>query len=248
MEKAPVRTISIYAEEERPMTTINIYADESRHLDPNDASMIIGALWLDKEYVKEFSDKIRLLRNKHGMPKTWEIKWAKVSDSKKEYYLDLLRLFFDDESVNYRAIIIPKEKLRYGKCNGDFYYKAQYMMLANITRQKFAKFKIYLDFKDSWSYTRSQELIKYLQIDRRNPSDQYSAQPIKSSESLILQLSDLITGAVGMANSGNSSKVRAKNEAVSLIEDLANQKLTVQTPYNVDKFNLFKWHEEGWGK
>jgi len=228
--------------------TINIYADESRHLDPKDTSMVIGAIWLEKTDVKAFSDKIRLLKNKHSISASWEIKWAKVSESKKGYYLDLVRLLFNDESVRYRAIIIPKDKLIYDKCNGDFYYKAQYMMLANITRRNHARFKIYLDYKDSWSHIRCQELVKYLSIDHRNPSDRFDAQPIRSNESLIMQLSDLITGAVGMANNGNSSRVQAKQEVVALIEELSNQKLTVQTPYSVDKFNLFKWREEGWDK
>ncbi|GHU52457.1 hypothetical protein FACS1894132_02130 [Clostridia bacterium] len=232
---------------EDTIKTINIYADESRHIDPNDSSMVIGALWLEKENVKEFSDKIRLLKKRYNIPAKREIKWAKVSGSKKEYYLDLIRLFFDYEAAKYRAIIIPKDKVVYDKCNGEFYYKALYMTLANITRQNVAKFRIYVDYKDSWSHIRSKELVKFLTKDHRNPSSQYDAQPIRSNESLIMQLSDLITGAVGMANN-EYSKVEAKRDIAELLATLANQELTAQTPYNVDKFNLFKWHAEGWDK
>ena len=78
--------------------TINVYADESRHLDPSDSRMVIGGVWTEREYVKKFSDKIKLIKRKHGIPAKREIKWTKVSEAKRDYYLDLIRLFFDDEN------------------------------------------------------------------------------------------------------------------------------------------------------
>jgi hypothetical protein len=228
---------------------INVYSDESRHLGLADNYMIIGGIWIDKQYIKEFAGKVKLIKAKHNIPRHWEIKWAKISESKKEYYLDLVRLFFDYEMVNYRAIVIPKDKAEeYNKVGGDFYYKMQYTMLANIIRKTIADYKIFLDYKDSWSDKQSKKMAEYLSNDHHHNGRTFTVQPIRSCESVHLQMADLITGAVGAANNGNANKVRAKQEIIAKIENLAHQKLTDQTPYEVDKFNLFRWHDEGWDK
>lgn len=226
--------------------TINIYSDESRHLKGQGPNMIIGGIWCRSDHVQAVSDKVALIKHKHGIPVRREIKWTKVSNSKLAYYQDLVRLFFEDDHLYFRAIVIPVENLHheaFEQSPEDFYYKMQYVMLTNIVRKREASFKIYLDYKDTWSYARSQKLANYLSNKMEFSSRDFAAQPVRSYESSLLQLADLFIGAVGAKN--NSLPIgQAKTALIQAIQDQAFQNLDVQTPYGVDKFNVFKWHPQ----
>ena len=226
-----------------------IYSDESSHLGKSSDFMIIGAIWCSVNEVRNFTDKIKLLREKHGIPRHWETKWTKISGAKEQYYLDLVRAFFNEEGVNYRAIIIPTEGLNHDlhkQTEDEFYYKAQYMMLKNVVEKLSTKerkiFRIFLDYKDAWSDTRSKKLAEYLKHTRNFTQNEFTCQPIRSDESIMIQMADFLTGAIASANNKPDTNVQAKRSVIDLMEELSGQKLTDKTPYGIDKFNLFRWH------
>jgi hypothetical protein len=222
---------------------INVYSDESRHLKGQGPNMVIGSVWCDSNHVQAVSDKVALIKQKHGIPTRREIKWTKVSDSKLEYYKDLVKLFFEDDDLYFRAIVVPMENLQheaFEQSNEDFYYKMQFVMLTNIVRKRDASFKIYLDYKDSWSYSRSQHLARYLSNKVEFSARNFSSQPVRSYESSLLQLADLFIGAVGAKNN-HLELGHAKTSIIYTIQDQAFQNLDAQTPAGVDKFNIFKW-------
>ena len=65
-------------------------------------------------------------------------------------------------------------------------------------------------------------------------------QPIKSEESYILQLADVLIGALQYNKNGlNTSD--AKVEIVKLISDNVIEGLDETTPYNKKKFNILLW-------
>lgn len=226
-----------------------IYADESSHLGES-PFMVIGAVWCNKNEVRNFTDKIKMLKTKYGIPEKVEIKWAKISGSKEEYYTELVNTFFGEEGVNFRAIVIPTEGLNhelYNQTEDEFYYKAQYMMLKNIVSKLSSNdektFRIFLDYKDSWSDTRSKKLADYLQNTKILSNNTFNCQPVRSEQSVLIQMADLLTGAVASANNNPNKKVLAKQNVIKAIEEKAGQKLTDKTPYGVDKFNIFRWHD-----
>ena len=75
-------------------TEYNFYCDESLHL-PNDGSkiMVLGGIWCPKNKVKSINRDIRDIKRKHNIHH--EMKWVKVSESKKDAYLDLVQYFFE---------------------------------------------------------------------------------------------------------------------------------------------------------
>ena len=206
--------------------------------------MVVGSMWCSSDQVTEIKDRISLIKRKHAIPSHREIKWTKVSKAKQEYYEDLVKLFFEIEGLNFRATVIPTGQLQHDLFNQsveDFYYKMQYTMLTNIVRKRVGNFKIYLDYKDTWSHVRSQKLVEYLRkkvdfIDRS-----FSAQPIRSYESSIIQLADLFIGAVAAKNGGYVAGHTAKAALIKIIEEEASQQLNIQSPYGVDKFNILLW-------
>ena len=180
-----------------------------------------------------------------NIPRKDEIKWAKVSNSRKEYYRDLIRLFFNDNDMRYRAIVINKKMLDHEKFEqtaDDFYYKAQYLMIKNIVLRNRALYKIYLDYKDAYSPSRCNNLKDYLTNTFALSNSLFYCQPIRSYESSLIQMADLITGAIAARNNGGNN-VAAKNELADLIEELSGQKLTDKTDARVEKFNIFRWHD-----
>lgn len=96
----------------------NIYCDESCHLE-NDHKhiMVLGAVKCERTNKKQIVNDIRKLKLKHNINKFCEVKWAKVSPSKIEFYKELVNYFFDNKYMMFRAVFIDKTKINHQKFN-----------------------------------------------------------------------------------------------------------------------------------
>jgi desulfoferrodoxin (superoxide reductase-like protein) len=237
---------------------INIYCDESSHLE-NDLStvMVLGGIACNKKHVPEISQKIREVKAKHGMKlpdansRGFEIKWVKVSPSKIKFYEDLIELFLNDARLKFRAVVIPdKRKFRhedFSQTHNEFYYKIFYRALLPIL-QNISSSRIFLDIKDTQGGQKIRDLCSFL---RRKLNDSeglrvLSVEQIRSDESEILQLADLLIGAVAYSNRGLSTS-SAKSRLVSKIENAvvsgkAARSLTTTSYLNETKVNVFVWN------
>ena len=106
---------------------INIYCDESCHLECDEQNaMVIGGISCPDFYRHVVYKEIERLKRKHQIPSYVEIKWTKVSPSKIEFYKDLIKYFFDNDLLHYRAVVIPDKKqlnhLKFSQTHDDFYY------------------------------------------------------------------------------------------------------------------------------
>ena len=129
---------------------MNYYIDESCHL-LNDGSdyMVLGVLFCEKKNVKFISNQIKKIKRKHGIANSFEIKSTKVSDSKPEFYLELMYFFLRCDYLHYRAVVIDKRKLQhkqFDQTHDDFYYKMTYLLMTHI--QYGFDNNIYIDYKD----------------------------------------------------------------------------------------------------
>lgn len=225
----------------------NIYCDESGHLE-NDLEkvMVLGAVWCPQEKSREISIRIREIKNRHGLKADFEIKWTKVSPAKKQFYLDVMDYFFDDDDLHFRALIVPdKSKLRhaeYGQTHDDWYYKMYFDMLKVILSPS-AKYRIYLDIKD----TRSAAKIAKLHEVLSNSLYDFSraiverVQTVRSHEIELLQVADLLIGATAYVNRerlGNAGK----EALIARMKERSGYALTITTLLREDKVNLFRWH------
>jgi hypothetical protein len=126
--------------------------------------MVLGAVWCPLDKTKEVAIRLREIKKKHGMPAPFEVKWTKVSPAKKDFYLDLINYFFDDDDLCFRGLIVPdKTKLRHdafaGQDHDTWYYKMYFDMLKVIFRPD-ARYRIYMDIKD----TRGAEKVAKLHV------------------------------------------------------------------------------------
>jgi hypothetical protein len=227
--------------------TYNVYCDESCHLENDHQNiMVLGAVWCPLEKVHEISNRLREIKNKHRRKPTFESKWIKVSPGGKALYLDILDYFFDDDDLHFRALIIPdKSLLRHGDFNQDhdtWYYKMYFDMLKIILDPE-SKYRIYIDIKD----TRSAEKIAKLHDVLCNNMLDFSrkiiqrVQAIRSEEAEILQLTDLLIGAVSYKNRGLSAN-SGKQALIERLQKRSGLSLTQTTLPRASKVNLFKWH------
>ncbi|MBN7816854.1 DUF3800 domain-containing protein [Algoriphagus pacificus] len=224
----------------------NIYCDESCHL-PNDNSkvMVLGATWCPTAKRREIFTRIREIKVKHGFKPDFEIKWNKVSPAGVAFYMEIINYFFDDDDIHFRALVVPnKQDLNHEAFNQDhdtFYYKMYFDLLKVILSPDCA-YNIYIDIKD----TKSQEKVEHLQNVLRNNHYDYhkqivqKIQQVHSHEVELLQITDMLTGAISYLHRGLSSNA-GKMALIDRIKKRSGYSLTQSTLYKENKFNLFIW-------
>ena len=226
--------------------TYNVYCDESCHLENDQqASMVLGAVWCPIDKVKEVSTRLREIKSRHNLKPDFEIKWTKVSPGKQQFYLDIIDYFFDDDDLHFRGLVIPdKSKLDHSRFIQDhdtWYYKMYFTML-NVIIDPQRHYRIYLDIKD----TRSAGKVRHLHEVLSNKNYDFNRtiiehiQNVRSHEVALMQLADLLIGAVSYANrdfAGNTGKAAL----VERIRERSSYTLTRSTFPRESKMNIFIW-------
>ena len=223
----------------------NVYCDESCYLKSNESKyMLIGAVYCPKAKVKMINEYIKHLKENYNFSNTMELKWNKIDWKTEKLYLDIINYFFNQDYLKFRAIIIDKTTLNHKKYNqteNDFYHKAYYEMLKYIIIPG-NTYNIYPDIKDTHSYYYHQIMLSFLRVklSDNNSKTIKKVQPIRSYESSILQINDVLLGALSYYYRNiqtNKSKIRIVNE----IKNLYNGSLNQTSSYNNSKFNIFIW-------
>lgn len=217
------------------MKTFNFYCDESCHLEKDRQQfMLIGYVSCAYNQIKLHNRYIRSLKKKFGILS--EIKWISLSKSGYPLYNELIEYFFATD-LQYRAIVIEKSKMKHEEFNqshDDFYYKMYFQLLnKRITQEN--NYNIFLDIKDSRSAKKVAGLREYL---NRHFIAVRTLQSIRSHESELMQLTDIITGALSYHLRG-LNKVIAKNRLIDKIQHHSKVPLTRSTNVGNQKFNLF---------
>ena len=215
--------------------TFNLYCDESCHLE-NDINRFMVIAYISSPYnqVKTHHAHIKELRQKHNF--FYEIKWNGISGSMYPFYAELLDYFFSSQ-LNFRAIVIDKSRIdnnAYGQDYDDFYYKMYYQLIYHKLDMT-SNYNIFLDIKDTLSAYRVNKLKDVLRI---TYSSIRSLQNIRSEESQLMQLADLLAGAITY-NLNWSGAVNAKTKLIEKIKQQTDLELTCSTHKDYDKFNLF---------
>lgn len=221
---------------------VNVYCDESCHLENDNIKvMAIGGIYLPESSVPKINRDINNIKSKHNVPRFREIKWTKVSVALIDYYTDLVNYFFENELLSFRAVVIPdKTRLNHAEYNqtfDEFYYKMYYLTLVKILGVD-SNIKIYIDIKDTNGQYKVEKLQNILNSKARDNNKITRIQQIRSHESTILQLADLLIGALTYINRGlNTSE--AKSKICNLIIEKTMQCLTKSSNFSERKFNIF---------
>ena len=239
----------------------NVYCDESCHLEHDRASvMVLGAVWCPADRVQEISVRLRELKQKHHVLSSekprlrqFEVKWTKVSEAKLDLYLDWIDYFFDDDDLHFRGVVIDKTILDHavrGQTHDDWYYKMMFTLLEPIIDPK-QHYHIYLDIKDTRSERKRAKLEAVLR--NANLDDDGTiidrVQQMRSHESEVMQLADLLIGAIGYHHRqrhgdlpGVVGKLNpAKLAIIERIRQRSRKSLERSTWLRESKLNLLCW-------
>jgi len=228
-------------------TEYNVYCDESCHLE-NDGqkAMVLGAVWCPKDKRLEIAERIREIKQKHGLGRDFEIKWTKVSPSKLAFYQDIVDYFFDDDDLHFRGLVVPDKSIldhgRHQQNHDEWYYKMYFTMLKTVFDPD-SRYYVYIDIKDTLGHEKVEKLQDILCTNAYDFSRKMIAdvKRVHSHEVEHLQIADLLIGALSYLHrelSGNS----AKEALITRIRQRSGYRLTLNTMMRELKFNLLIWN------
>jgi hypothetical protein len=224
----------------------NIYCDESCHLEHDRRKvMVLGAVWCAAGKVREAAVRLRETKTRHGLKAYQEVKWTKVSPSLLPFYLDYLDYFFDDSDLHVRGLFVPDKAVldhsRFKQTHDDWYYK-MYFDLLKVVLSPDAHYRIFLDYKDTHGAAKARKLREVLCNNMYDFSRKIvePTQLVRSHEVELLQMADVLSGAVAYVNEGLASSP-TKLELVERIRHRTGYTLTKSTLLREAKFNLLRW-------
>lgn len=227
---------------------IDVYCDESRQdllansssITDNNRFCCIGGISVPIEHREEIKSEIKALKEKHDV--SGELRWGTVSNNKLDFYLDLVDFFFGRSDLMFRTVVIDAAKVQNDVFNNSDqelgYYKFYYQLLnhwlvANDT------YRIYTDQKTNKDKKRLKELHRILNCTRGAGTTIDLIKAIDSKESLLLQMENILMGAVGYKyNWGDNGVSSAKQQVVRRIEYHIGRAIR-HTSASEQKFNVF---------
>lgn len=226
----------------------NIYCDESCHLetpDINQKFMVLGGMACPIQNKEEIFQRIKIIRKEHGI-NIAEMKWTKVSETKKDAYRDIINYFFDKNELYFRAVVINKDNLNHSQFsqNHDLFYYKMYFQLLDWFMCAGKTCNVFIDIKDTQGVAKTQKLHEVLCNNNHdfNKAMVANIQEVRSHEVVLMQVADLLIGAISYANRfPNGGKSAAKNNLVSLIKERSESSLVRSTVLGERKFNIFCW-------
>lgn len=218
--------------------TFNFYCDESCHLE-NDKKKFMAIAYISCAYnqLRIHNECIRNLKLKHHI--RGEVKWSALSKSMYHFYADLIEYFFSND-LQFRAILIDKSDINnkdFNQTHEDFYNKMYYQLLLHKLNPEYT-YNIYIDIKDTYSYKKARALKEYLNK-TKNINCVRNLQVVRSYESELMQLTDVLMGAISYRKNEENRTVIAKNKIIEKIEKHHGKQISEGTTVAEDKFNLF---------
>lgn len=232
----------------------NVYCDESCHLERDRfRAMSLGAVWCPKQKVREVNHRLVEIKQRHGIKKDAEVKWTKISPCNEPLYMDIIDYFFDDDDLHFRGLIVPdKGVLRhedFGQTHDEWYYKMYFTMLKTIF-ERTAHYYVYIDVKDTRSGRNAAKLADVCANDAYdfNHDIVRRVQPIRSEEVQIMQLVDVLTGAIAYRHNHKTAEDGFSMTKVNVINRIvvrSGVSLVKSTLLTERKMNILVWAPGG---
>lgn len=192
--------------------------------------MTFGGVVVQPKCLDSITAALQRVKEKHAT--FGEFKWGKVSRAKLSAYLDFVNVLAAmQQQIHYKALIIDAEQVDWGKHHeGDkelgfykFYWHLLYHKFQNYVQTNADALLITLDQKES-PYSLS-ELKRIL--NRKYASTRGLYNPVRaveaanSKESVLIQLVDILTGAIGFHCNQYDKAPRASAHRIELAKHIA---------------------------
>lgn len=238
------------------MKLYDVYCDESRQT--KDRYMVLAGIILDRSEVHSFEETMVGFRRETRM--TAELKWGRVSNAKLPEYRRYIDYFFalnDTDRLHFVTMILDTAQFDHRTYNqGDRelgFYKFYYQLLLHgfgryCTNPGSEAIHVFLDYRTS-SYKLS-ELRRFLNIGMRKKTGKWNdvfltVEPRDSKKTELLQMTDLLAGAIGYQKNGYHLLAGANSAKVALSEYIAKKAgcsdLCSDTPFRQQRFRIWNF-------
>ncbi len=218
--------------------------------------MVFGGIIINAADEPHFEATMQKFRVETGM--TGELKWAKVSNGKRDEYSLLMDYFFallNQDCVHYHSLIIDTHRVDHRRFNGGDhelgFYKFYFQLMLKFGRKYCANgqpisLHVRLDERCSkQSLTDIKRMLNHA-LRRKTGHDTRpykSVEPRNSKTCDMIQIVDIITGAIGYCKNG-FHLLPGSNQAKCYLVDYIAQHAGVaelgrDTPQRINKFSIW---------
>jgi len=232
-----------------------IYIDESRQC--SEHYMVLGGIITTTQELPEIQSRLEEFRYRTKMHR--EFKWTKVSKKMLSNYCDLVNLIADlisQKHLHFKAVVFDTREFNHKQFSDGDGEKTFYKLMYQFILHKFGKYLtqediaiVHLDQRNS-SY-RLQDLKPILNAGIRKKY-QLTGDPIRalvpldSKTSDLIQMADLLMGAIGFENNGFHHAPGAGPAKCGLIKHIASRfqlpTLCCQTLKDHHEFEIWRFH------
>ena len=232
----------------------HVYADES-YKDTH-KFLVLGGLVLDERELPLIEKDLAAVRQKHRK-ETSEVKWSKSRKGNLQFYKDFLQIFFDravKDELHFHCMYIDTftfNHTRFNKGSGEIgFNKLIFQLLLHKFGRRYGKndsIFVYLDDRDSKDdpETIRPMLNSSLARDWGNATRPFRGlQFRKSHECELIQLNDLLIGAVGFRKNKRHHAPNVASHKVELARHIAIELLKIEgnpESMNAKRFTVWKF-------
>ncbi len=218
--------------------TFNIYCDESTHLiHDGHPYMLLGYTSIAYPQIRIAKKEIKAIKSRYNY--TEEFKWTNVHDATYKVYAELIDWFFMND-LEFRTVIVDKSQIDESRPEytfNDFYFRMYFQLLH--TKVDFQNtYNVYMDIKDTCSSEKLEILKRIMSLNSSIGKFQF----IRSHESVFVQLTDVLMGAINynlrIEKGDILGQVIVKRKLIEKIKKHSNISFNEITPISHKKFNL----------
>lgn len=207
--------------------------------------MLIGGLWLRQPLEETLRAHLTQVRQQFNM--TAEFKWTKVSQAKIPAYQAWVDGFFTLREAEFRCIVVDTTLLDYHTYHKNDQELGFYKFYYQLVSRNIQPGNLYWLYTDERTNRKKNRLDVLKIITNRYWKKKANCEPLRAVEPRrshgedILQLADVLLGAVGYAwNEGKNSP--AKMELMAHIaKRLGRPSLRLATSPSFKRFNIWQW-------
>ena len=220
-----------------------IYSDESST--GGERYMLIGGLWVPWDDELAIRASLMAVRAKHQLRA--EMKWTKVTDKMLRAYMDFVDVFFEQCSMRFKCIVLDTRILDYRTYNsGDKelgFYKFYYQLISRNLSPR-CEYWLYTDERQNRKPYRLEALklaVNNWWTSKKQVRPLRHIEPCKSHNDDIMQLADILLGAIASAWNERKGRESKKLLKEHIAQHLSRPSLAIATAPNAPKVNIWKW-------
>ena len=241
-------------------TVHHVHCDESQ---TGARFVVYGGIIVPGKNVEWFDALIEKWRGEQNMHK--ELKWTKVTNQKYKEYKSLVDLFFehaDLHRLHFKSVVFDTAQVDYKTYHDDdeelgfykFYYHFLLHKFGSYAKSDDHRLYVFIDERTSRCIDRLSTLRDVLNAGIRNKYGRKAnvvkqVEPRNSKKSHVMQVADVLMGAVGWHANDMGDRPEARKAKKDLAAYIATKakvaSLKVATPWGQTSFEIWRFRFSG---